>query len=110
MLAFETCFLQLTIITVENEGKIALDSQKRICFYAKETSDPDLYREFKTSVLRFIKVFRYLTPVIEHLKPRLWKRGKEVTGVFEKDILALSCSSVSQEDTKKKPRSRGKEV
>lgn len=78
VLAFETCFLQLTIITVENEGKIALDSQKRICFYAKEPSDPDIYREFKTSVLRSIKVFRYLTPVIEHLKPIVRKRGKEL--------------------------------
>lgn len=75
MLAFETCFRQLTIITVENEGKIALDSQKRICFYAKEPSDPDTYREFKTSVLRSIKVFRYLTPVVEHLKTAEEREG-----------------------------------
>lgn len=99
----------MPLITVENDGKIALDSQERICFYAKETSDPDKYREFETSVLRSMKVFRCLTPVIEQLKPKMGKRRKEATGVFEQGIDALSCTSVSQEDTKN-PTSRGEEV
>jgi len=46
--------------------KLPLDSQKRICFYAKETSDPDIHSEFETSVLRSIKVFRYLTPALQY--------------------------------------------
>lgn len=37
-----------------------------------------MYREFKTTVLRSVKVLRYLTPVIEHLKPRLGKRGRRL--------------------------------
>lgn len=55
--------------------------------FMPETLDPDVYvyvyRKYETSVLRSIKVFRFLTPVVEHLKPKLRKRGKEDTGVFK---------------------------
>lgn len=72
-------------ITVGNERKVVLESQKRICFYAKGTLDLDacIYREFRTSVLISMKVFRYIIPDAEHLKSKLTKRGKEVTGVFK---------------------------
>lgn len=72
-------------ITVGNERKVVLDSQKGICFYAKGTLDLDayIYREFRTSVLISMKVFRHIIPVAEHLKPKLRKRQKEVTGVFK---------------------------
>lgn len=78
MLAFETCFLQLSVITVENKGEIALDSQNRMCIYAKQTSDSGIYRQFETSVLSLIKMFRYLTSVTEHLKPRLEMRARRL--------------------------------
>lgn len=42
-----------------------------------------IYREFKTFVLRPIKVFRYINPVAEHLKSKLRKRGKEATGMLK---------------------------
>lgn len=44
--------------------------------------DVFIYREFKTPVLRSIQVLRFITPVVEHLKLKLRKRGKEATGVF----------------------------
>lgn len=53
--------------------------------FMPETLNPDVYvyRKYETSVLRSTKVFRFLTPVVEHLKPKLRKRGKEDTGVFK---------------------------
>lgn len=85
MLVCETCFVWFPIITVGNERKVVLDSQKRICFCAKETLDPDrcIYRELKTSVVRSIMVFRYMILVAEHLKFKLRKRGKEARGMFK---------------------------
>lgn len=40
-----------------------------------------LCQEFKTAVLRYIKVFRYPAPGTEQQKPRLGKRWKEAIGM-----------------------------